>query len=132
VKSLATTRALRAGVLGPLRFGVAQTGNKTTSDLFLFVRPDYKCVGKAANLQGVCALALGHWIGPRAASRRLIRQHKCLFAGTYKDGSDGTRTRDLRRDRPIRVQRRLPTSNLELIHLQGVCVFPPELRRMVA
>jgi hypothetical protein len=73
---------------------------RNNHDLFLFVRPDYKFVGKAANLQGACALALGHWIGPRAVSRRLIRQHKCLFAGTYKDGSDGTRTRDLRRDRP--------------------------------
>jgi hypothetical protein len=79
----------------PLRACVlAQTGNETTSDLFLFVRPDYKLVGKAPNLQGVCALALGQWIGPRTVSRRLIWQHKCLFAGTYKDGSDGGQTRD--------------------------------------
>jgi hypothetical protein len=60
---------------------------------------NYKLVAKAANLQGFCALALGHWIGPLTVGRRLIGQHKRLFAGTYKDGSDGTRTRDLRRDR---------------------------------
>jgi hypothetical protein len=42
--------------------GVAQTGNETTSDLFLFVRPDYKLVGKAPNLQGVGVLVLGHGI----------------------------------------------------------------------
>jgi hypothetical protein len=57
VKSLATTRALRAGVLGPLRFGVAQTGNETTSDLFLFVRPDYKFVGKGNYME----FALWRW-----------------------------------------------------------------------
>jgi hypothetical protein len=60
------------------------------------------------------------------------RNEKVPASGDFEDGSDGTRTRDLRRDRPIRVQRRLPTSNLERVHLQGVCVFPPELGRMVA
>ena len=30
---------------------------------------------------------------------RLIGQHNCPFAGTSNDGGDGTRTRDLRRDR---------------------------------
>src|SRR5512133_3451316 len=35
----------------------------------------------------------------------LSRQQKMSFAGTLKDGSDGTRTRDLRRDRPSRAQR---------------------------
>jgi hypothetical protein len=29
----------------------------------------------------------------------------CLFAGISKYGSDGTRTRDLRRDRPVMVAR---------------------------
>jgi hypothetical protein len=99
--------------------GVARTGNETTSDLFLFVRPDYKPVGEKVNLQGVCVLALGHWIGPRTVSRRLIRQHKCRFAGIYKDGSDGTRTRDLRRDRPSRARRRPTTDASEHPYLQA-------------
>jgi hypothetical protein len=30
----------------------------------------------------------------------LVGNNECLFAGTSRDGSDGTRTRDLRRDRP--------------------------------
>jgi hypothetical protein len=55
VKSL----ALRAGALGPLRFGVAQTGNETTSDLFLFVRPDYKLIGKAAYFAGSLRFGVG-------------------------------------------------------------------------
>jgi hypothetical protein len=39
-----------------------------------------------------------------------------------RDGSDGTRTRDLRRDRPSRAQRRLATSSSERL----VCRhFPP-------
>jgi hypothetical protein len=35
---------------------------------------------------------------------------KCLFAGTSRDGSDGTRTRDLRRDRPVRLNRLQPVT----------------------
>ncbi len=34
---------------------------------------------------------------------------RCRFAGTSRGGSDGTRTRDLRRDRPVRGSRRLAT-----------------------
>src|SRR5436309_711696 len=32
---------------------------------------------------------------------------ECQFTGTFKDGSDGTRTRDLRRDRPAVVETEL-------------------------
>ena len=39
------------------------------------------------------------------ADRAYSANTKCLFAGTSKDGSDGTRTRDLRRDRPVRHNR---------------------------
>jgi hypothetical protein len=37
------------------------------------------------------------------------KQHR--FAGTFRNGSDGTRTRDLRRERPHRRKRRLTTED---------------------
>jgi hypothetical protein len=36
----------------------------------------------------------------RMTDRAYTDNATCLFAGTSKDGGDGTRTRDLRRDRP--------------------------------
>ena len=39
----------------------------------------------------------------RAPLVRQDRQQPCRLAGTSRDGSDGTRTRDLRRDRPRRA-----------------------------
>ena len=67
---------------------------------FWFVRPDTRIAHEIAILQACCARGLGHGIGPRSGLTRLCGQHKCPFAGTSRDGSDGTRTRDLRRDRP--------------------------------
>src|SRR5919106_1741398 len=44
-------------------------------------------------------------------------------------GSDGTRTRDLRRDRPSRAQRPLATNSSERAHLQALfAALPPRLR----
>jgi hypothetical protein len=39
--------------------------------------------------------------GMKYASAAFTGNRPCLFAGTFGDGSDGTRTRDLRRDRPV-------------------------------
>jgi hypothetical protein len=88
-------------------------------------------LAKAPNLQGVCVLVLGHEIGPPTLSRRLIRQHKCLFAGISKDGSDGTRTRDLRRDRPTRPRRRSATDVSEQAYLQVLFAVQRRPLRMV-
>jgi hypothetical protein len=56
---------------------------------------------------------------------------KCRFAGAFRDGSDGTRTRDLRRDRPSRAQRRPATNASEQPHLQALFAPTPPLLRMV-
>src|SRR5881396_3966159 len=48
-----------------------------------------------------------------------------LFAGTSIDGSDGTRTRDLRRDRPRRAPPRPATDSSEQAHLQVLFVPTP-------
>jgi hypothetical protein len=48
--------------------------------------------------RNVWATGLGH----EPCVRAYLDNKKCLFAGISKDGSDGTRTRDLRRDRPVR------------------------------
>jgi hypothetical protein len=50
-------------------------------------------------LQGLYLRPLGHRIEPQSDSPRLTRQRRWLFAGTLRDGSDGTRTRGLPRDR---------------------------------
>ena len=65
---------------------------------------------------------------PRA---RQNRQQKCLFAGTSRDGSDGTRTRDLRRDRPLSLRRRCPTMGTHawLDAAPGPCPRTRGLRR---
>jgi hypothetical protein len=60
------------------------------------------------------ARGLGHE-GKFGAS---IGNNKCPFTGTLRGGSDGTRTRDLRRDRPSRARRRPPTSHSKRPHLQ--------------
>jgi hypothetical protein len=49
----------------------------------------------------------------------------------FEDGSDGTRTRDLRRDRPSRAQRRPATNASEQPHLQALFAPTPPLLRMV-
>src|SRR5262249_8109131 len=53
----------------------------------------------------------------------LATQHANLQG--FLDGSDGTRTRDLRRDRPSRAQRRPTTNPSERAHLQAL--FVPRL-----
>jgi hypothetical protein len=126
-RSSRATSRIYEGVAGRTAIGVRPNWPKQTSDLFLFVRPGYKFVGEEPDLQGSLLLVVGHGIGPQTVSRRLIRQHKCLFAGTSKDGSDGTRTRDLRRDRPVRGLRRAAARPYEHPHLQGL--FPVTLLR---
>jgi hypothetical protein len=67
-----------------------------------FIRANgHKLSAESRNCRHFYFRRLGDGIGPRTALLRLIRKQKCLFAGTSRDGSDGTRTRDLRRDRPV-------------------------------
>src|SRR6266542_6299546 len=47
------------------------------------------------------------------------------FAGYSRDGSDGTRTRDLRRDRPVRRSRRLTTMDAQSLYSCGFPGFRP-------
>src|SRR5918996_2804594 len=75
----------------------------------------------------VWATGLGH--GRDVASYRTTK--KCLFAGTSRDGSDGTRTRDLRRDRPSRAQPRAATNSSEPPRLQMLLARSARPLRMV-
>jgi hypothetical protein len=62
----------------------------------------------------------GRWM----AHCHIAEHHEAFFYG-----SDGTRTRDLRRDRPNRAQRRPATTVSERPHLQAIWLcFPPLLR----
>ena len=78
-------------------------------------------------VRGVWATGLGH--GPKI--RVCVGNVKCLFAGTSKDGSDGTRTRDLRRDRPGQAPRRSTTNSSERPHLQAFLTRESPRHRMV-
>ena len=64
-------------------------------------------------------------LGHDASTRALSDNITCLFAGTSRDGSDGTRTRDLRRDRPSRTRRRSTTKVAERPHLQALSPWAP-------
>jgi hypothetical protein len=56
---------------------------------------------------------------PVQRSRRSVQPSRsCQLAATSRDGSDGTRTRDLRRDRPSQARRRSTTNLPERLHLQ--------------
>jgi hypothetical protein len=50
----------------------------------------------------------------------LARQRNTVFCRGFRSRSDGTRTRDLRRDRPSQVPRRLGMNSSERLHLQVV------------
>src|SRR5262249_61013397 len=52
--------------------------------------------------------ATGHDWATESILRAYLDNVWCRFAGSSRDGSDGTRTRDLRRDRLARPRRREP------------------------
>ena len=67
-------------------------------------------------------------IGQQAGGRlRQARQQKILICRDFS-GSDGTRTRDLRRDRPSRGHRPLATNGVERRYLQ--VLFTARLPRL--
>ena len=78
-------------------------------------------------LLGMLRTTAGVVIGPsiRQATDTSICRH-------FEDGSDGTRTRDLRRDRPLQVQRRLPMNRFNLCHLRGLLALELVQHSMVA
>jgi hypothetical protein len=63
---------------------------------------------------------------------RQSMQRQVPICRHFESGSDGTRTRDLRRDRPIRSQRPPTTNPSELPHLQGLFGSRLSSSRMVA
>src|SRR6266849_4651110 len=70
-----------------------------------------------------------------AGSARDEMKPAVVTSNTYADlqdfyGSDGTGTRDLRRDRPGRVRRSSPTSRSERAHLLGFFASRSDLARM--
>jgi hypothetical protein len=90
----ATRRALR-DVVGRCLYGIDV--NPMAVELFGHSLDGGAGAGPTAQLRAICR----HFrSGPRTALLRLIRKQKCPFAGTLRDGSDGTRTLDLERDRP--------------------------------
>ena len=58
--------------------------------------------------------------GPRPRPQHMIRiDRSASSAGTLRDGSDGTRTRDLRRDRPVQAQPPWPDATVNYWLEQG-------------
>ena len=80
----------------------------TTSPLFRDNLALRKAVNLALDRPGVIAT-----LGAR-------RRKTPPLAGERQDGSDGTRTRDLRRDRPVRGSRRLTTMDAESLYSCGL------------
>jgi hypothetical protein len=74
---------------------------------------------------------LGHEWATRSGRHVHAGNTTRSFSGTSKDGSDGTRTRDLRRDRPTREWRRTSTNRSERPYLQGTFRPTPTPARMV-
>ena len=79
----------------------AQMGHssiRVTLDLYGHLFPDANRGVLGAALDALTAPSTPH--RKRRAGRSTTARKKSLRAGTSRDGSDGTRTRDLRRDRP--------------------------------
>src|ERR671930_668754 len=75
--------------------------------------------GDATNVTSV-KTALDRRLGPQARLHVAERDLQDVFYG-----SDGTRTRDLRRDRPVRGSRRLTTMGAESLYSCGFPVSRP-------
>jgi hypothetical protein len=88
---------------------------------FELVQASYKPGREIAILQEFYPRRLGQGLGHESKDRVCADNVTCLFAGTSRDGSDGTRTRDLRRDRPVRGSRRFTTIDAESLYS---CGFP--------
>jgi hypothetical protein len=67
----------------------------------------------------------------RAIALTTMPKGKVAASRDFEDGSDGTRTRDLRRDRPSRAPRRPATNASEQPHLQGFSALEAGRYRMV-
>jgi hypothetical protein len=108
----------------PVGLVLPASGNPDTRDPFAFVRPATSRSPERPILQVLSFARLGG-SGPRRESRCPIDNTTCLFAGTSRDGSDGTRTRDLRRDKPSQLRRRPTTIPSVRPHLQAL--FAPRM-----
>ena len=88
---------------------------------------------KAARESPICRDICLRGNGPRLGHTRLFRAPSdnttCLRAGTSLSGSDGTRTRDLRRDRPLQAVRLSATNAVESL---CSCWFASARRRLSA
>ena len=69
---------------------------------FELVQASYKPV-RESPFAGASPETFGPGMGHESKDRVYADNVTCCFAGTSRDGSDGTRTRDLRRDRPVMV-----------------------------
>jgi hypothetical protein len=112
-----------------------QVGQRVSSwwrnEPVLFVRPDTSPI----RIMPISRDFLTRWLGHDWTAKEIsaVRQGNVTsgVAGISCSGSDGTRTRDLRRDRPSRAPRRPATDSSEQAHLQ-VLFFPtPHRLRMV-
>src|SRR5215210_9204135 len=56
----------------------------------------------------------------KGAERAYSGNERSFLQGNQSDGSDGTRTRDLRRDRPLRGSRQWPTIDAQSLYPCGV------------
>jgi hypothetical protein len=95
-------------------------------------------LGRSSHMRGLPALTRLRRLCPVRDERGMERSRRSFapdaprkddLQGNY--GSDGTRTRDLRRDRPSRAQRRPATNSCEWSHLQVLFALRPPRLRMV-
>jgi hypothetical protein len=100
------------------------------ADPFLFVRPATSRLTKFP-FAGIWPISQRVTVGPRRASLRLVGQLIVPICRRFEGGSDGTRTCDLRRDRPSYAPRRLATNSSERPHLQGIVTHQSARCRMV-
>jgi hypothetical protein len=84
-----------------------------------------------AYLQVLCLFRLGHGLGHEGDLAPGRTTRSAHLQALQQDGSDGTRTRDLRRDRPKRAWRRTSTDRSERPHLQVLSALRLPPLRMV-
>src|SRR5919106_5770464 len=87
---------------------------------FSFVRPNTSFVTTILLCRHFAGDVWATGLGHEALGRVCTDNITCRFAGTSGNGSDGTRTRDLRRDRPVMVAPGLAAISGDLMAIAGL------------
>src|SRR5919106_2851384 len=86
---------------------------------------------RPANTHSFCLLRASAGLAGSRRSSAPILATEAADLQALLNGSDGTRTRDLRRDRPSEERRRATTNASERVHLQALFVLTLPPLRMV-